>query len=88
MDAALVHDLTGLCRRALAGRLSALGSGAAPGEGLESLLDRLPVQRLRILDEALAECQDSLLYNVNPVLVLEWLATRMYLLLPRQSAGK
>ena len=41
-----------------------------------------------MLDEALAECQDSLMYNVNPVLVLEWLATRMYLLLPRTAAGE
>lgn len=86
VDAALVNDLAGLCRRALARRISALQSGAPPGEGLESLLARLPAQRLRMLDEALAECQDSLIYNVNPALVLEWLATRMFLLLPRSAA--
>ena len=86
VDAALVHELAGLCRRALARRISALQSGAPPGEGLESLLARLPAQRLRMLDEALAECQDSLIYNVNPTLVLEWLATRMFLLLPRSAA--
>lgn len=87
VDAALVHDLAGLCRRALAGRIRALQSGAPAGEGLETLLARLPARRLRMLDEALAECQDSLIYNVNPVLVLEWLATRMFLLLPRQAGG-
>ena len=85
VDAPLAHDLTGLCRRALARRISALRSGAPPDEGLESLLARLPAQRLRMLDEALAECQDSLIYNVNPALVLEWLATRMFLLLPRAA---
>lgn len=87
VDAALVHDLTNLCRRVLAGRLSSPQSGALPDEGLDSLLARMPAQRLRMLDEALAECQDSLIYNVNPTLVLEWLATRMYLLLPRSASG-
>jgi DNA polymerase-3 subunit delta' len=86
VDAALVHDLAGLCRRALAGRIRALQTGDPPDQGLESLLARLPAQGLRILDEALAECQDSLIYNVNPTLVLEWLATRMHLLLPRPAA--
>ncbi len=87
VDAALVHDLTNLCRRVLAGRLSVPQNGALPDEGLDSLLAGMPAQRLRMLDEALAECQDSLIYNVNPTLVLEWLATRMYLLLPRPPAG-
>ena len=87
VDAALVHDLTNLCRRVLAGRLSAPQGGALIDEGLDSLLARMPAQRLRMLDEALAECQDSLIYNVNPTLVLEWLATRMYLLLPRPADG-
>ena len=87
VDAALVHDLTNLCRRVLAGRLSAPQDGALIDEGLDSLLARMPAQRLRMLDEALAECQDSLIYNVNPTLVLEWLATRMYLLLPRPAGG-
>ena len=87
VDAPLVHDLTNLCRRALTRCLTAQQCGTVPGESLESLLARMPLQRLRMLDEALAECQDSLMYNVNPTLVLEWLATRMYLLLPRATAG-
>ena len=87
VDAALAHDLTNLCRRILARRLSAPQSGALPEEGLDGLLAGMPAQRLRMLDEALAECQDSLIYNVNPTLVLEWLATRMYLLLPRPAGG-
>lgn len=88
VDAALVQDMTNRCRRLLARRFLARQSGAAPAQGLESLLALLPLRRLRILDEALAECQDSLLYNVNPTLVLEWLVTRLYLLVPRAPDGR
>jgi DNA polymerase-3 subunit delta' len=77
VDASLVYALIGLCRRALAARIIA---AHAPPEGLERLLAPLPPQRLRFLDEALAETQDSLVCGVNPALVLEWLATRMYFL--------
>ena len=81
VDAALVHGIAGLCRRALLQRLRAKKSGVTPSEGLESALAQASSRQLRILDEALAECQDSLLYNANPTLILEWLVTRMYLLL-------
>lgn len=85
VDAPLAHSIIGMCRRALA---ACLMGGNEPGqsyaEGLERVLARMPKARLRMLDEALAECQDSLIYGVNPTLVLEWLATRMYLLLPRR----
>lgn len=81
VDAALAHAVLNLCRRALVARLLSLQHRVAPKEGLESLLARLPEQRLRMFDEVLAECQDSLVYAVNPSLVLEWLATRLYLLL-------
>jgi DNA polymerase-3 subunit delta' len=77
VDAALVHAMIGLCRRALAARILA---AHPPREGLERLLAPLSPQRLRFLDEALAEVQDSLVFAVNPALTLEWLATRMYLL--------
>jgi DNA polymerase-3 subunit delta' len=83
VGAPLVHGMLRLCRRALASRILALRSGAESREGLESFLARLPEQRLRMVDEILAECQDSLLYAVNPTLVLEWMATRLYLLLPK-----
>lgn len=84
VDAPLTHAVTGLCRRALLKRLQ---SGPDAGaEGLEGLLAPVAEPRLRILDEALAECQESLIYGVNPVLVLEWLATRMYFLVPRKHA--
>jgi DNA polymerase-3 subunit delta' len=34
----------------------------------------------RRVDEVLAECQESLVYNVNPAIVMDWLATRVALL--------
>lgn len=82
-DARVAETVTGLCRRALSARILARQTGAAPREGLETLFARMPVRRLRMLDEILAECQDSLSYGVSPVLVLEWLATRLYFLVPR-----
>lgn len=82
LDAPLAHALSALCRRSLLRCIKARKEGSVPREGLESILARLPEARMRMLDEALAECQDSLLYGVNPTLVVEWLVTRMYLLLP------
>lgn len=83
LDAATAHALTNLCRRTLARCIKGRQDGFLPGEGLESLLVRMPDGRMRMLDEALAECQESLNYGVNPALVVEWLATRMYFLIPR-----
>lgn len=84
VDAPLAYALLGLCGRALARRMAAPQPETGSAENLESLLAALPPARLRMLDEALAECQDSLNLGVNPTLVVEWLATRMYLLLPRR----
>lgn len=83
VDAKTAHAVTNLCRSALVRGIKAARTGLPPEEGLERLFARFPEERLRMLDEALAECQDSLFYGVNPALVLEWLATRMYFLLPR-----
>lgn len=84
VDASLVQALAGLCRRALLKRLQS-GSKIPDGEGLESLLASMPEARLHMLGEALAECQESLIHGVNPVLVLEWLVTRMFFLVPRNQ---
>ncbi|MDR1360556.1 MAG: DNA polymerase III subunit delta' [Deltaproteobacteria bacterium] len=84
VDIALAQAIIGLCRRALMARISA---AAPPAEGLERLLAALSPQSLRFLDEALAESQDSLVFGVNPTLVLEWLATRMYLLVSRGAGS-
>lgn len=80
---ALVNNITNLCRHALVGCMHALHTGNSAKEGLEALFARLPAPRLRMVDEILAECQESLVYMANPAIVLEWLATRLYLLLPR-----
>ncbi len=42
------------------------------------LASRLDTSALRKFDEALAECQDALFYNVQPALVMDWLAIRLY----------
>lgn len=83
VDAPLAHAVLNHCGRILASRLRLADSRADPREGLDSVLARLPRQRLRMLDEVLTECQDSLIHTVNPTLVLEWFATRLYLLVPR-----
>ena len=83
VDAPLVHAVLNHCGRILASRLRRADPQADAQEGLDAVLARLPRQRLRMLDEVLAECQESLLYTVNPTLVLEWFATRLYLLVPR-----
>lgn len=82
VDAGLVHAVCNLCRRALVRTMGGKDSGGEE-DGLASLMAGMPAPRLRMLDEALAECQDSLILGVNPSLVLEWLATRMYFLMPR-----
>lgn len=81
VDAPLAHGVVNMCRRALAALLS--GAESREVERLRALLAKMPEARLRMLDEALAECQDSLILGVNPALVLEWLATRMFFLCPR-----
>lgn len=87
VDAALVHALLGLCSRALARCLLARQGHGSADKGLAAQFARLPDPRLRMVDEALAECRDSLNHTVNPALVLEWLATRLFLLVPR-SRGR
>lgn len=84
VDAALAHEVVNLCRRALVAGITDMQAGKLPGEGLAAVFARIPAPRLRMLDEALAESQDSLIFGVNPALVLEWLATRAYFLVPRR----
>jgi DNA polymerase-3 subunit delta' len=62
------------CARALAEALA-----GRPGSGLGRYLAELPDPGgVRFFDVLLAECQEALVAQVNPALVLEWLATRMY----------
>jgi DNA polymerase-3 subunit delta' len=62
------------CSRALSEALS-----GRPVSGLGRYLAELPdPDGVRFFDVLLAECQEALVTQVNPSLVLEWLATRMY----------
>lgn len=83
LDAALAQQILGMCRKALARRIVALQSGERPRQGLDQRLARLSAARLRIFDEILTECQDGLQYNVGPAVVLDWMATRLFSLIPR-----
>lgn len=83
VDAGVAQTVCSLCRKALARRLKNMSGREKPRQGLDEFLARLPAARLRIFDEALAECQESLQNSVNPGLVMDWLATRLYLLIPR-----
>ncbi|MDR1125231.1 MAG: DNA polymerase III subunit delta' [Deltaproteobacteria bacterium] len=83
LDAALAMQLVLLCQRALLLALSgqaddAPGGPAHPAAGPAAAFKELTPASLRILDQALAACQDSLGCNVNPALVLDWLATRLF----------
>jgi DNA polymerase-3 subunit delta' len=102
LDSRTVHALVDFCTRALVEANLARQSGTEqPAKGTEGhglqpasaanaarLFASIPEMRLPMLYEALAECRESLDYAVNPALVLEWLATRLYFLLPGDRAGK
>ncbi|MDR2891519.1 MAG: DNA polymerase III subunit delta' [Deltaproteobacteria bacterium] len=88
LDAALAMRLVLLCQtcllEALSGNLS-FNNAKTPEmsedfsrHDLSAAFIRLAPASLHILGEALAEAQDSLNYNVNPALVLDWLATRLF----------
>ena len=84
VDAPLAHGLVNACRRALASALSQLAVGGDSSlSGLAGAMSKLPPARMRMLDEELAEAQDSLNIGVNPALVLDRLAGRLFLLTPR-----
>lgn len=71
-----------LCRRKLAQTLN-----GRPDSGNKSLSDfftRMPASHRRIVDEVLSQAQDMLLANVSPATVIEWAATRFFLLIPRK----
>lgn len=45
-------------------------------------LSKIPFERLRYLDEVLAEAQECAIIGANPALILDWLVTRIFLLRP------
>lgn len=71
-----------LCRKKLAQCLA-----GRPPSGNQSLADffaRMPAARQRMADEVLSEAQDMMLAGVSSATVIEWAATRLYLLTPRK----
>ncbi|MDR2603758.1 MAG: DNA polymerase III subunit delta' [Desulfovibrio sp.] len=102
LDARTAHALVDFCTRALVEASLAQQRGAEQPDDIRErhglqpastahaaqLFASIPETRLPMLYEALAECRESLDYAVNPALVLEWLATRIFFLLPGNRAGK
>ena len=89
MDARLCMQLLLYCQNALKDALGTDDSGPdfEQGAGLTPLAEafcRLSPQGRHILSELLAECQDSLFYTVNPVLLADWLATRIFFLFAKE----
>ncbi len=78
LDNLLGQHIIARCQRELAAAI--IGH---PCSALARLLADMGPARQRKLDEVLAECQESLAFNVNPALVMDWLATRLTLLAPR-----
>jgi DNA polymerase-3 subunit delta' len=99
LDSRTVHALVDFCTRALVdANLARQSSAEQPPEVRERhtfppasaarLFASIPETRLPMFYEALAECRESLDYAVNPALVLEWLATRLYFLLAADRSGR
>lgn len=87
LDARQTMQLVLYCQNALKDALACEGSGAESGlTPLAQAFSRLDPRSRNILNETLAECQDSLFYTVNPVLVADWLATRLYFLFARERS--
>jgi DNA polymerase-3 subunit delta' len=88
LDAALAEQLLLLCRQALAQAMSLRASGGRPNP-LAPVFRALAPPDWRRLAEMLAECQDSLNLKpspVNPSLLMDWLATGLFL--ARAQGGK
>lgn len=83
LDARLAMQLVLFCQNALKDALSGSESGLTP---LAEAFMRLSPQSRSILNEVLAESQDSLIYTVNPVLVADWMATRIFFLFAKERS--
>lgn len=85
LDPNLAGQLVLYCQNALREALaSPLGPEDPALTPLAGAFARLGPQSRSILNESLAESQDSLAYAVNPALVLDWLATRLYFIFARE----
>lgn len=75
VDNSLAMQVVLFCQRSL---VLAMSGGASGYSKLEVAFSTLPPEKLAIAGEILAGCQDSLNNTVNPALVLDWLATKMF----------
>lgn len=97
MDAASLANLIACCRAALAAALIMRVSDertvthpAHPAAGLPLaalLAEGLDEARCRRLSEALDACEEALAYTVNPALLADWLATRLFIWLEEVRRG-
>ncbi|MDR3073868.1 MAG: DNA polymerase III subunit delta' [Deltaproteobacteria bacterium] len=88
VDAASANALLGVCRRALAQAHSGMTGGDVPpgasaGVDLARFFAALPEPRLAVAHAVLAEGEESLVAQVNPALVADWVMTRLFLLGPQ-----
>lgn len=88
IDATGAANLILACQRAMAQVFSGLTGadlvpGASPDADLARFFASLPEERQAMALSVLAEGQDSLVSQVNPALVADWVMTRLYLLKPK-----
>lgn len=93
MDAARLHGLIAYCRAALSAAIILRASGqtaAHPAANLPLaglLATGLDAARGRALSEALDACEEAIAYTVNPALLADWLATRLFVWLEEVRRG-
>lgn len=88
MDAARLQGLIAYCRAALAAALILRAQNAAPGAPphpaaklplAELLAANLDLERGHRFSQALDSCEEALAYTVNPAILADWLATRLFI---------
>ncbi|MCH5276482.1 MAG: DNA polymerase III subunit delta [Desulfovibrionaceae bacterium] len=75
VDAAGGQEVVLLAQKALAARLAGRGAGS-----LAASFARIPTALLPVADELFGRCQEALQAQVNPGLVLDYMATQLYAL--------
>ena len=85
MDAARLQGLIAYCRAALAAAIILRGGGQSAAHPAASLplanllATCLDAGRGRAFSQALDTCEEALSYTVNPAILADWLATRVFI---------
>ena len=103
MDAARLQGLIAYCRAALAASLILRAPNAAPGSTRKAdapashpaaslplaglMAASLDLERSRRFSQALDSCEEALAYTVNPAILADWLATRLFVWLEEVRRG-